>query len=333
MKLRVNPKILNINDRNISFILWFFLTQIFILAIVFLLIFTFRSELPAPSISSSISFNEKARWLRKYGISQNSCDILVIGSSIGLNNIDTEAVTKALRNKSIINVSSWGLALPDSAKLLSILAPLCKPKLIIYVAYHTDFKGQPDKTINWAVFSSYLNGRSELITYISSPKIYFYITTFFWLRNIRIKKNSIYASLDFTKTGSVMLNSEYFEVDQNRWDGWNINNGDNILNASDVQLGLKSLSLIEEIAKQHGARLMAIKTPLRKKYDGSATNLLSDLWYKVEQSVLNAGGIFINVGLHSKFDDSFFADFVHLNKDGAKNVSDIITQDIFLAIQ
>ena len=72
-------------------------------------------NLPALNFSSSYSYNEKIRFLKN---KSNSPSIIAIGSSMTLNNLDSDIVVKELKDDEYLNVSSWGLRISESYKLL-----------------------------------------------------------------------------------------------------------------------------------------------------------------------------------------------------------------------
>ena len=112
------------------------------------------ADLPAPHLSGSVSFNEKAGWLR-VALGQGKCDVLVAGSSMALNNV--AAGRLAGEGQSVINIGSFGVSPEDTLELLRIVTARCAPKLIVMPVYQGDFATTMRQTACQA-----LTGRSSI---------------------------------------------------------------------------------------------------------------------------------------------------------------------------
>jgi hypothetical protein len=285
--------------------------------------------MPAPRFSTSESFNEKARWIRNF--SANKCDVLIIGSSMSLNNIDASYIKVLTHGKSVLNAGSWGLTISESALLLKYLAPLCKPTVIVLATYYGDFNGTGGKKINWELFQNYINGESTIITYLKSMDPMYYLSTYIHRRSFVKKGKSIYQSLIFDYTGSVMFDFNHFEIDPGRWDAQNTYLP---LDQDRVKENLSGLSNIENIVREHHSRLLVIATPLRQKAEEKlSTPEIARLWETVSNSVNNDDGVFIKVRAFYDFNDEQFTDFAHLNECGARKVTEVIAPAVIRLLQ
>ena len=309
---------------KLRFLLFFCLAQAVFLGLFLGFISVFKDKLPAPHLSSSESFNEKARWLHK--LQAKSCDILVLGSSMALNNIDWAAIQANKPQVSVVNASSWGLTLEESAAMLNTLAPSCKPRLIVLVAYFGDFDYVEQKSINWRLFKDYLQNTADEFIYLQTANLNYYLSTFLRQKRMVEKGNAIYQSLLFDKTGTVLLNCENFQIEAGRWQGYiKLQN----LKAENVKLALQGLSLIEESAKAYHSHLTVIVPPLRPAAEQKSTEIGAEqLWDEVAASVRDAGGDFMRPGLLVAFKDADFADFAHLNACGATKMAEAISASI-----
>jgi hypothetical protein len=315
--------------RKYRFMGYFALSQAILMLAFFAFVAVFEKDLPAPRISSSESFNEKARWLHNWG--NKKCDVLVIGSSMALNNIDWVSIKPMLKNKSLVNTASWDMTVSKSASMLKYVAPICKPDLIVLVAFFGDFNAKENQPIDWEFFQQYLGTLPTGFAYLKSADFAYYASTFANLKILASKGNSVYESLNFDETGSVILDCDHFQRSRRRWDGYD--RYLSLLDKRKVQIELDGLLEIENIAKANRSRLVVIATPLRKTAEEKvantwATALLGD----VAQSVQATGGQFVQAGLLADFPDLDFADFAHLNKCGATKVAELIAPTITNAL-
>jgi hypothetical protein len=275
-------------------------------------IVVFKNKIPAPRISNSESFNEKARWIQ--GNLATGCDVLIIGSSMALNNIDGSLLKEMTQAKSVLNLGSWGLTTSESEEILKYVVPLCKPKVIILSTYYGDFDNRPE-SINWKLFKDYVYGKSTVVTYLKSMDPIYYLSAYINRKHLKSSGNSIYQSLEFDVTGSVMFDCKNFQVDPARWDGQNKYQP---LNPERTEANLSALISIENIAKDNHSQLLVVETPLRKVAEVTLFKPeIIHLWDAVTRSVNSAGFTFLKVRSHNDFSDEQFVDFVHLNKCGA----------------
>lgn len=300
-------------------------TPVFILVAMTVTIFTVEDEMPAPRFSTSESFNEKARWI--HNLPNIKCDVLIIGSSMALNNVDGSSLKKLTQGKSVLNLGSWGLTNAETATLLKYVAPLCKPKVIIFATFYGDFDNQIEKKINWELFESYLKGQSTVITYLKSMDPSYYWTTYIERRSLTVKGRSIYQSLIFDETGSIIFDCDNFEISPARWNAQNTYLLP--LSPEKMQATISGLIEIENVAREHHSGLLVISTPLRKvAKEKFSTPEITRLWEEISRSVNDSGGKFVNVGASYNFIDEQFADFAHLNRCGANKVIEVIAPSL-----
>lgn len=286
----------------------------------------FQDKLPAPHLSNSISFNEKARWLRNN--LAGKCGVLIIGSSMALNNVDSKELEMLYPGEIIVNTASWGMDIEDSYSMLRKIIPLCSPRTIILLTNYVDFFSPSNKEIAWDQFEKYLRGSSIELTYLRGFNLLSFASE---LRdqNERIAKGRrTYGSLEFDDTGTVGLECESFEVDLHRWDGYKFNN----FSPSKIRpAAIDAISSIAETANQINSRLFVVTTPMRQIAEmTSYPDFRAELWSQVKKRVEGSNGIYMQISGIDGFDDKFFTDFLHLNKCGAKKLTSMLTREIKL---
>jgi hypothetical protein len=308
-RLRLSP---------VQYLATFVFIQILLLSLFVAYVSAFPSQLPAPRFSSSESFNEKARWLRNAGTM--SCDMLIAGSSIALNNVDALGIKRTLGENAVLNTGSWGLTIPESAALLSILAPMCRPRIIIVAAFIGDFGPIGRKAIDWPLFARYISGAPAAEMYLRTFDPSYYVRALLHRRQYSTKKASIYESLQFDETGSVLLDCDRFEVDEARWNGYKSSPAaDRRLIGSD----LDALTAIGQIAREQSAQFIFVVPPLRTVAQSvvNETDNAKEIWREITRTVEAAGGSILSLSGSTSFDDSNFVDYAHLNACGAKKVA------------
>ena len=98
-----------------NLILFFFLISL-ILTIIFYYFYKIGGDdLPAPAFSNSISFNEKIDFIKDKDLSK--IEYIVLGSSMSLNNINSQIMVNAL-GENYLNLASWGFKISGSERYL-----------------------------------------------------------------------------------------------------------------------------------------------------------------------------------------------------------------------
>ena len=308
-----------------GYILIFFSTLLFLILVLLILVILDFSEKPAPRFTPNFALNEKVRWLKVNG---GNCDILVIGSSMALGNIDGPHIKSALPNRSILNTGAWGLSLMDTLNLLQIIAPICKPKLIVLVMAQSDFS-HSNTVQDWSQISRYLNHKrlEPEFSYIYNMDGLYYLTSFLDRIGKKEMGNKIYDSLNFDETGGVVLDSTGLEIDYKKWNGF-LNEAP--LTKINMDNGFKSLLKISGIASHCGSQLLIITTPIRRAaWKIQLENKIFQLWSDVSLWSMIHNVTYVNDSQSLDFDDSYFADYMHLNNKGAR----ALTEDLLPTIQ
>ena len=109
-------------------------------------------DFPGPKVSDSYSFNEKMHFLKKSTI---QADVISVGSSMTLNNLNSISVVNNLATESYINTGSWGMTMKDDFTLLKILCGARCLKVLIINSCLADFQ-QTDKNIDCEILKKYL---------------------------------------------------------------------------------------------------------------------------------------------------------------------------------
>lgn len=117
-----------------------FVTMLFYSLVVLgnIYILSRKNELISPAFSGRISLDEKISWLASH--LSNGCDVLAIGSSMTLTNVNSAVITKAFPGMSYINAASWGMTPRHDLQMLRLLMNYCAPKILILACNLWDFR-------------------------------------------------------------------------------------------------------------------------------------------------------------------------------------------------
>jgi hypothetical protein len=281
----------------------------------------FQERLPPPHLSSSVSFNEKARWLKEH--LNGRCDVLVIGSSMALNNVDSGELAAIYPGQTIINAASWGMSIEESDAMLKAIIPLCEPKTIILPTNYPDFSAPWAKEIAWSRFVHYLQ-ENYFERFYSRGFDLLYLAKDLEYQSVPAKDRRSYESLAFDDTGTVELDCRGFKTDPLRWDAYKSER----LSPSGIRpAAVDAISSIADTAAKANSRLVVIATPMRPVAETSFyPEIRAALWDSVRERVEKSHGTYIRIAGTDGFADRHFADAKHLNECGAKKLTQIVAQ-------
>lgn len=308
------------------FLRWFALSALACVAVAGSIVGSAWPDVPAPHLSRSPSFNEKARWLRAQLAGnpggEARCDVLAVGSSMTLNSLD--ATRLARPGERAVNLGSFGVNPEDTVEMLPAVLARCHPRLVVMATYHGDFanpRAEP-KDINWPAFSDYVRGGSLWRAYGGEFDPYYLIERS--LKTGDLHRTDTYQSMAFDEAGGVGLACTGFHRDPARWDG----DLKEAL-AEPRSEALAAMGRIAEMARGAGARFVVVVAPLRPRAEaGFDPRQRAALWRAVAAAVTPSGGILLRPGENASFTDAEFADFAHLNRCGRERWTGIVATRI-----
>lgn len=273
-----------------------------------------------PLISNRISFDAKALHLRDSGPAK--IDVLAIGSSISLNNINSSTVVKNLKGETFYNASVWNLNFKSILSLLKYYVNEFSPSIVVTVTASVDFN-------NCYLFPEFDKKVDSLNMLLKGwPEWYFYLKKYNPSRiEARRKMLRLYSnpnhskSLCFDKWGGVPLNVA--EKDKN-------------------PVHLKQVMM--EMQKKHYKAFESLCTYLRSRkikfvlalsptlphFSGSenATERLKVHKHRIREITEKYGHQFIDLSDLSLYKKEDFADNIHLQKSGAIKLTNMLMKKI-----
>lgn len=298
-----------------------FLTLSSILGIALLYLYIFFKIYHFP-ILHRISLDTKIKFIRDQ-IDTNSVDTIIVGSSIGLNNIQGAVLEKSCKKcQSVLNLSGFELRPPQVEQILELTTVFPNLKRIIYSAQFSDFSEYAileDYDPN--MVRRYLTNSLGYLDYILIIQYSDIISCIKrqWNWKTKYMSNNQFTYLGFDSTGSVPLHIYGNDIIKRRWDQPH--------SAREDKRNYLILEKMVKKAKKDDIHFYFIMEPYReplvKNFKHVRPTMVS-FEHTVKKIVVDNGGIFLN--LHDKLhlNDDYFADRSHLNDKGSAIIAEAI---------
>ncbi len=276
-----------------------------------------RAFLGAPRISASVAFNEKARWIGEALKRNPSPDVLVVGSSMALNNFDGVSYGEITPRRSVMNLGSWGMGLEEDEKLLHLVAAEIEhpPSEVIVPVWFGDFGSESDKEIDWAACRHVLECDETALMYALNLDPEYYLDVYRKKRENAKTGNRTYTSLLFDRSGSTLFSTDDFQITVARWNG----HGPGMLATRPTRGSIEAVTRLARWCAEKGIRFCVVVCPLRP---GAEVFLEKEmrpgLWPSVQRAVAANGGVFVQLQDGSQWTRADFVDFDHLRAAAAK---------------
>lgn len=164
-----------------SFLLHAFLFIALISAALATYVWINFDHFPAPKLSRNVSLNEQLLRVKrvldgewKYS-KDGGVNILAIGSSMTLNNLNSGVVVDHFKDSSYLNTGAWGARISQTNAIASLLIDELKPRTVILVSNMDDWIKGEDYVVDTALFRRYLTRWSPIEGYLQTMKPSFYL--------------------------------------------------------------------------------------------------------------------------------------------------------------
>lgn len=290
------------------------LLMIFILVILYGSAFIQRNSIWV--LTNSLSADAKLCYARK--MKAEELDVIAIGSSMTLNNLNSAVLRKELPDKTrYFNYSAWGLTMEDSKILLDNLLQTSKPSSVIMFSNIVDFFDGNESRYKGKDLRNYMDGLAWNDVFLALK--------YGFPHNLESIKNYAgcqeawdgYTSLCFDPYGGVPLEIYGENINKVRWD--------TVLSENNVkEKQYEELKNLCKLAKEEGIRFYFVQTPFRLHYLGeNGAEYMENHQRRCRQIVEESGQYYYNAAQSGKYDDSYFSDYIHLNKEG----SELLTEE------
>ena len=295
-------------------ILSFILLSIVIGALVY--IYFYSKTYPIP-LFHRISLDAKMRFVRDMS-DKDRIDTIIIGSSIGLNNIQGIVLEDSSEKvKHVVNLSALGLKTTQVEQLSELFSLFPNTKRVIYSAQFEDWSGAfllGNKEVDFA--REYIHLGRGIIDLSYSLYTFKHLIEFaknHWKWKKEYAPNNTNHGLTFDRTGSVPLNMY----------GEDINHKMFATPPRDTKLYKENFLALERMIKglqSQNIQFYFVAEPYRQymidQYDD--IHIAREKFVrKTKEIAISNGGKFIDLHNILHLSDNYFADREHLNSNGS----------------
>lgn len=286
----------------------------------------FNAHYPIP-ITDHISFDAKLKFARER-VDPDKVDTLIIGSSIGLNNLLGSVMEKNSRKiGKVLNFSVYGATTLQAEQIMALTDAFPNLKRVIYSVQYSDmphtwkFKDYHPKTL-----VKYIRRELNPFAYL---KLLFYACNNLPFCYERQKKwvpdhmrTNTFESLIFDASGSVPLHIYGKDIIHHRWH----------LPHPGIMHGesFKAVGRMAKKAQENGIGFYVVHQPYRQplyKKHKSVRDAMAYFDKRVTEAMQPYGGKLIRIQpLH--LGDAYFSDRTHLNDKGSPLVSQYVAKEI-----
>ncbi len=281
----------------------------------FIYVYHFSKTYPIP-LTHRISMDDKFRFIRDMP-NRDQIDTIIVGSSIGLNNIQgiilEESSTKVHH---VLNISPYGLKTTQVEKHLDIISIFPNVKRVIYSTQFPDFSDPLIfQSYDFEFIKEYISLGKDQIDLSHAFYAYKNIIEFtknHWQWEKKYKGDMFSFGLAFDRTGSIplhiygdMINKEKFfkphPLDQS-------------------QDNFQALERISKKMHQKDIKFYLIAGPYRQPLLDKNKDLritMDKFMIKTKKIVTHNKGFFLNLHPELKLSDYYFVDRFHLNEHGS----------------
>lgn len=262
-----------------------------------------------PVITNSASLDAKMLDYRAHNF--NNIDVLSVGSSMNLNNINSTEIKLPKGLTTYYNFGAWGLQISDTFYFVKYFTDKYKIKCVVISSSIPDFTAKAEQSIPKYYELDIIN--KFLPYYYSQSGMLSILYRHQLLKQYKAATDD-YTNLNFDEFGGVALTIPKKKISSTRWNEMptfpNKNTSYQYNALKDLALFLKNkrIVFIYAQAPMRSALANAIETKA----------IINDHFKKCKSIVAENGGIYLNLHSTSIYDDSLFVDQYHLTSEGSK---------------
>lgn len=264
---------------------------------------------PAPNITTNSSLNTKLHMLKERRGHQ--IDVLALGSSMTLNNLNSRALIEALHDSAYLNLGAWGTNMEQSVALAQDILPIVKPRTLVVVTGLGDFSYSAERyNVNAQRMEKYLTEWDEVWAYIKTRDIGYYLRDM-ELNEVRMNDPGNYERLVFDAYGGVELNVPKDRIDEERFN----KKPPPLSDLAESQY--KAFGELCATTEAQGVHLIVIQAPYREGIRNEEVDSIVELHvYRLRQIMQPYDHEFLD-GTTRTWPDSLYCDYGHFNGAGA----------------
>jgi len=281
----------------------------------------FFKHYPLP-VTGRISFDAKIKFIHEH-INTDEIDTIIVGSSIGLNNVQGAYLEKGSKKcKKVLNFSVYESSAIQVEQLLSLTGIFPNLKRIIYSAQFPDFQHTSKfKNYDPEFLVKYIRKDLNPILYAKamfrfSKDLIFLLNRHAIWNKKHMDSNSFYY-LGFDHTGSVPL--KIYEQDAKTKD-FNKRRWYNPHSSRHVQAAFDALDRMSKKAYKNDIKFYFVHQPYREELIKKYPHVLIEMNRFLEltkEIVIQNNGFFLSLYKELQLGNKYFADRSHLNDKGS----------------
>ena len=281
----------------------------------------YSKNYPIP-LSNRISLDAKIMFLRDMS-NRDDIDTIILGSSIGLNNVNGVALEETSSTIShVLNLAAFSLDISYTKQFLELFSLFPNLKRIIYSAQTLDFGKSKYEPLNIELIKTYIKLDRKKTNWNFISLVFNDFTNVIKRRLIWEEKylvhNSFY-NLDFDRTGSALLDIYGKDIIMSRWNKTYVN--------PIHKQSYKVLDKMIKELKEKNIDFYLFLQPYRKTLvnkDKKLRKSLDSFHKKATKVVLSNKAHVANLHKTLNLGDEYFADRIHLNSKGSTLVAEEI---------
>jgi hypothetical protein len=264
-----------------------------------------------------MSFDAKITFIKE-NIDIAKIDTIIVGSSIGLNNVQGLTLEQSSKKiQGVLNLSVYEATPTQVEQVLELSSIFPNLKRIIYSAQYPDFGyagklKEYDPVFIKAYLGDSLSLKEKLAFYFNSSKNVFFLIRREWNWGAKYMQTNQFTYLGFDASGSVPLRIYGKDIIKHRWE--------NPHSKKQSRHAYSALDRMSKRAKNEGVDFIFVmqpyRQPLYKNYK-HVKLVMRDFSNKTEKIMKKNGGSFVNLHEKLNLSDKYFADRSHLNYEGA----------------
>lgn len=281
----------------------------------FIYVYIYAKSYPIP-LFHRISLDAKMMFIRDM-TNKKDIDTIIIGSSIGLNNLQGIILEKSSEKvKHVLNLSSFSIEVAHIEQIWDLISLFPNVKRVIYSAQSLDFTGE---TTFQKTDIDFVKGYTDLTPGSINLKYSFYTYKYFlqcverqWIWKETHMTNRKFSNLDFDHTGGAPLHIYGNDIIKARCTNHYV--------AKTNEESYLALQHIIKKAEKDNIKFYFIAQPYREALIKEHKHIQENISYFQNTSqkvVLENNAYFLNFHTKLQLGDEYFADRMHLNDKGS----------------
>ena len=262
-------------------------------------------------ITNSISIDAKLAYGRI--MDAEDLDIIALGSSMTLNNLNSEKVIESLAyDLKFFNYGAFGLQIQDMKIMLENLLQTSDPQCIIIVSNIPEFVDDQESRYSGKDLRNYMDG--HLWNDVLLAVRYGFPNNLDSIKDYEYYRNQIYdyGSLNYDAYGGVALQVYGENINDVRW---NV-----VLEEDAKEMNYVALEKLCKLASDNDIRLYFAQSPSRAHYTSGegSKEIMQAHMERCREIVEGSGQYYYSIIDPEKYEDIYFADYTHLNREGSQ---------------